>query len=107
VTRWQQLLPGFDATQHLTGPAVVTDDGDGEVSCTTTVRGYHYLRADGDARTWTVAGRYRIGLVADGESWRISALTLDVSYEEGDRALVEQASSRVAAGAPARRPVAS
>jgi hypothetical protein len=27
VTRWRGLLPGFDATQHLTGPVLVSDDG--------------------------------------------------------------------------------
>jgi hypothetical protein len=38
VARWQGLLPGFDATQHMTGPVVLTDD-DGDVRADTHVRG--------------------------------------------------------------------
>src|SRR5690606_21873398 len=43
VARWQGLLPGFDATQHLTGPIVVRQAGEGRVTATTTVRGYHVV----------------------------------------------------------------
>ncbi|WP_084469580.1 nuclear transport factor 2 family protein [Jiangella gansuensis] len=100
VSRWRGLLPGFDATQHLTGPVLTSPapDGDGGVRCVTTVRGYHHL-ADGDLRgTWMVAGRYDIRVTDD----RITAITLHATYEDGDRALTELASARCAAGTGGR-----
>lgn len=83
VARWQDLLPGFDGTQHLLGPLVVADDG--AVAC--DVRGYHRL----DGRTWMVAGRYRLTVDRDG---RIAAIVLRVTYEDGDRGLTATAAGR-------------
>ncbi|SDS39241.1 nuclear transport factor 2 family protein [Jiangella sp. DSM 45060] len=93
VARWRALLPGFDATQHLTGPVLA--DGDRR---TTTVRGYHHL-VDGERRsTWMVAGWYDVRVSGD----RIAAITLHATYEEGDRALTEAATARCEAGAGGR-----
>lgn len=95
VARWRGLLPGFDATQHLTGPVLVSPGG----RCTTAVRAYHHI-ADGDrSGTWLVAGRYDIRV---GEGGRIAAITLHTAYEDGDRALTEVATARCAAGAGGR-----
>lgn len=95
IERWQQLLPGFDATQHLIGPVVVNEADEFTASCTTNVRSYHRV---GDA-AWMVAGRYVIRLVrADGSDWRIAALTLRHYYEDGDRGLVDVATKRAAEG---------
>jgi SnoaL-like domain len=83
VQRWQGLLPGFDATQHLLGPLLVTGD---VVEC--NVRGYHRL----DGRTWMVAGRYTLTL--DGD--RVAGIVLHTAYQEGDTSLVEEATARAA-----------
>jgi hypothetical protein len=89
VARWQGLLPGFDATQHLLGPLVPAADppADG-VWLECNVRGYHRL---GD-REWLVAGRYRIRV--DGGT-AVSGITLDTSYQSGDTGLPEEASRRL------------
>ncbi|MBB5790488.1 nuclear transport factor 2 family protein [Jiangella mangrovi] len=98
VTRWRGLLPGFDATQHLTGPVLEHDDGVGG-RYATTVRAYHHL-VDGDTRgTWMVAGRYDIRV---GDGGRITAITLHAAYEDGDRALTAVAAARCAAGSGGR-----
>lgn len=97
VDRWRGLLPGFDATQHLTGPVVTTELGDREARCRTTVRGYHVFTEDGVTRRWMVAGNYDMRLLRDADRWRISAITLTVIDEEGDRGLVERATARAAA----------
>lgn len=81
IERWQGLLPGFDATQHFLGPLLVTGD---RVEC--NVRAYHHL----GGRTWMVAGRYTLAL--DGT--RISGIVLHTKYEDGDRALTEEAAKR-------------
>lgn len=101
VTAWRQLLPGFDATQHLTGPIVVTSADDAGATCATTVRAYHTVVEDGRTGIWMVAGRYQISLTPSPDTalrWRVSGITLRVAYEEGDRALVERAQARVVAG---------
>lgn len=98
VARWRGLLPGFDTTQHLTGPVLVSPDGAG-FRCATTVRGYHHLVDGGSRATWMIAGRYDIGVDAGG---RITGITLHASYEDGDRALTEAATARCAAGAGGR-----
>src|SRR5215469_18932094 len=50
---------GFDATQHLTGPVVLTDD-DADVRADTHVRGYDHMRGAEGGETW--------GIVAPGGS---------------------------------------
>jgi hypothetical protein len=52
-----------------------------------------------------VAGRYRVSLVRVDGVWRISGITLKVSYEQGDRELVERAQERVAPGRGGRTSV--
>ncbi len=99
LARWQRLLPGFDVTQHLIGPVVVSGGDEDAISCTTNVRGYHRLAG----ATWMAAGRYDMRLVRSGGSeWRIAALTLRCYYEEGDRALVDAATQRVTDGTGGR-----
>jgi len=75
VSRWQSLLPGFAATQHLTGPV----DLEGSVA-RTHVRAHHWM-ADGDR--WTVYGHYVVRLV-DG---RIGELTLRTFWQDGNQDL--------------------
>lgn len=91
VTRWRALLPGFDGTQHFLGTLVATSPGTLEAN----VRGYHRLGGE----TWMVAGWYVL-TTANGEdgSHRITGITLLVTYETGDRSLVELAHQRAAAG---------
>src|SRR5688572_27568251 len=55
VTRWQGLVPGFDATQHLTGPVLAEKDGSG-LLLRTHVRGYHRVEGAEGGSTWAVHG---------------------------------------------------
>jgi hypothetical protein len=88
IERWQALLPGFDATQHFLGPLAVVAGNGGDTVVECSVRGYHRL----DGRVWMVAGSYTL-TVRNG---RIAGIVLHTSYEEGDRALTEEAAKRVA-----------
>ena len=90
---WRGLLPGFDATQHITGPIVVDETAPDEVIARTAVRGYHMLADD----EWMVAGRYTMTLRRES-SWRIAAITLTVSRQTGVLTLPETARARAAAG---------
>jgi SnoaL-like protein len=120
IADWTELATGFDATQHLTGPYVVTSANDHTVTCATTVRAYHHVVEDGGASTWMVSGRYDIrlerenrhpgggdphdadSLVTDRVPWRIAAITLHLGYEDGDRGLVDLARKRSRAGVGGR-----
>jgi hypothetical protein len=89
VKRWQGLVPGFDATQHMTGPCLV-DDRDGAVVAQTHVRAYHRI---GDA-VWGVHGHYVVPLERTSADWRIAGITLRMFYQEGDPDLPARAAER-------------
>jgi SnoaL-like domain len=92
IARWQGLLPGFDATQHLAGPVVLTGDGGPGVRAEAHVRGYHHIQDPDGGQTWGVFGHYTARL-ADG---KITELTLQVFYQEGNLELPGTAAQRAA-----------
>jgi SnoaL-like domain len=96
TARWRALLPGFDATQHMTGPVLLTADNRPGLRADTHVRGYHRL---GD-ETWAVHGHYVARLVGG----KITELTLQVFYQEGNQKLTETATQRAATTPRAPRP---
>ncbi len=95
ITRWQALLPGFDATQHMTGPSLVSGDGDG-TRVDAHVRGYHHLADAEGGPIWGVHGHYVVRLARVDDGWRITDLTLRVFYQEGNTKLPELATERAA-----------
>ncbi len=97
IAGWRQLLPGFDATQHLIGPVVVSANR-GTITAETTVRGYHHLREVPGGSTWMVAGIYSFAVTAAADGWQIESMKLSLAYQEGNTALVQLARDRVAAG---------
>lgn len=99
VTNWRGLLPGFDATQHMTGPVLVTEDG-ADTWLDTHVRAYHRIAEAPGGPIWAVHGHYRVGLDGTG---RIAELTLRVFYQEGNSGLVELAGRRAAESPRAER----
>lgn len=96
VARWRALLPGFDATQHMTGPVLLTSDDRPGLRADTHVRAYHRL---GD-ESWAVNGHYVARLV-DG---KITELTLQLFYQEGNQKLAESATQRARTAPRAPRP---
>ena len=88
VARWQGLLPGFEATQHLTGPVLLTTDEHPGVRAEAHVRAYHHL----DGETWGVYGHY-IARITHG---KITELTLQVFYQDGNLDLPAKATQRAA-----------
>jgi hypothetical protein len=71
----------FEATQHLTGPFVVSPRGDG-LRVRTHVRAYHRTKGAAGGGIWMVAGHYEVQLNPSGDLWKIAALTLHVLYQE-------------------------
>jgi hypothetical protein len=97
LASWVPFATGFDATQHLTGPIAVVRADDRAATGVTTVRAYHHIAAgagDEQSGTWMVSAHYEIGLDRAPDGWKISAITLNLAYEDGDRALVDVARAR-------------
>jgi len=93
VDRARRLFPGLDATQHVLVNAWMQSEGGG-VRVQTSMRADHFL---GGAR-YTLGGSYVHLLADDKGTWRISAVTLTVTWEEGDKGLLATAAERAASG---------
>ncbi|WP_409329637.1 nuclear transport factor 2 family protein [Trujillonella humicola] len=89
VGRARRLFPGLDATQHvLVNPWLQADGGD--VRVRTSMRADHFLGGE----RYSLGGTYEHGVVRDGEDWRIAAVTLTVTWTEGDRELLVRGAER-------------
>ena len=95
IAGWKTLLPGFDATQHLAGPVLVSNDNAAAV-VETHVRGYHRIADANAGNIWMVAGHYTARLTEHDGDWKIAALTLTVFYQEGNLSLPDAARARAA-----------
>lgn len=94
VARARRLFPGLDATSHaLSNPWLRPDDQGLQVQ--TSMRADHLL----DGARYTLGGRYLHWLADTGEGWRIRAVTLVVTWEEGDKGLLATAAERAAGAA--------
>jgi hypothetical protein len=90
IASWKGLVPGFDATQHLTGPILSDVSGaEGRAYCAVTA--VHRL---GDA-SWTVSGHYDIEVSRAGDGWRIRAIRYRHVLTVGDTTLPAQAQERL------------
>jgi hypothetical protein len=85
TAEWAEFAAGFGATQHLTGPVLITGDQAG-----THVIAYHWRPGTGQA--WTVHGHYRARLAGG----RIAELTLHTFHAEGDPTLPSIPAKRAA-----------
>jgi hypothetical protein len=93
IGAWRSFVGAFDATQHLTGPFVVTEGKD-DVSGSTSVRGYHRIAGAAGGDIWVVAGIYHVRFVHRRAGWRIIGLTLKVLYQDGNLDLPKIAQGR-------------
>jgi hypothetical protein len=98
VERWRGLLPGFDATQHLIGPVIVTEDSGRTATAESQARGYHYLSGAEGGAVWMAAGRYRFSMERRDDEWKIGGITFQLAYQEGNLGLPGIAQGLVAAG---------
>ncbi|BDM81183.1 nuclear transport factor 2 family protein [Acaryochloris marina] len=93
MERWQGLLPGFQATQHLLGSFQVEVE-DKAAAIETHVRAYHYIDDAPDSDVWMVAGHYQFQMALQGGRWVIAAIKLVVFYQEGNFELPTLAQTR-------------
>lgn len=95
---WQALLPGFDATQHLTGP-ILTDVFADAARARCAVTAIHRIGAD----HWTVSGHYDFELTRSHDGWAIRSITFHNVMVLGDERLPAKAQERARSLLPADR----
>ena len=103
VAGWRAFAQAFDATQHVTGPIVVSPEPPDRAIAQTHVRAYHRIAGAAGGGTWMVAGHYEVRLAPCQGTWVIAAITLRVFYQDGNLGIPEMARSRVAASTRAPR----
>ena len=89
VGSWKTVLPGFTVTHHQLGNFICRIDGN---RATTFAYGTatHYLE-DEDGSIWTVVGTYDFDLKKMENEWKITAMTFNYKYQDGNRKLIEKA----------------
>lgn len=92
VEGWRGVLSPLQATQHLLGPIDVEVRGtSARAEC--HVRGYHFAPGARSGDEWMVAGHYVMTLVHRDGRWRVAGITLETSYQTGNRKLLEEAAA--------------
>lgn len=91
--RWVEMvketLAPFDATQHVFTGHFITLEGD-SATCVTSMTARHQL---GD-EAQSMGGYYTERFLRTAAGWKIAACRLNITWEEGDRALFERAAAR-------------
>ena len=93
TTGWKTVLPGFTFTQHQIGNFITEVNGDKAHSfCYGTAN--HYLE-NTNGNVWTVVGSYDFDLEKIDGYWRITAMTFNFKYQDGNTRLIEKAIEHV------------
>ncbi|WP_353776987.1 nuclear transport factor 2 family protein [Winogradskyella sp. 3972H.M.0a.05] len=90
---WKTVLPGFTFTHHQIGNFITEVSGVKAHSfCYGTAT--HYLEDD-KGNIWTVVGSYDFELEQSGNDWKITTMTFNYKYQDGNAKLIEKAIENV------------
>ena len=84
------LFAGFVATQHTSTNHVHDVRGD-EATCTSNMQAEHFVAREPDdgltdgADRWTIGGYYTNELVRTADGWKLAKVTLNVTWQTGNR----------------------
>lgn len=93
TTAWKTVLPGFTNTHHQIGNIIIeAHENKAHLFCYGTAT--HYLEDD-NGNIWTVVGSYDFDLVKVDNQWKISTMTFNYKYQDGNIALVTKAIERL------------
>ena len=87
------LFAGFDATQHLSANHVHDIRGD-EATCTSYMRAEHFVLNNEGENYYTMGGYYVDELIRTPGGWKIRGLTLNVTWNRGNRHVLRLATQR-------------
>jgi hypothetical protein len=86
----KRLFAGFEATQHTSTNHVVELRGD-EATCTSNMQATHFVAREPNdgledgAACWTIGVYYINELVRSTEGWKLAQVTLNVTWQTGNR----------------------
>ncbi len=90
---WKTVLPGFTFTHHQIGNFITKVDGNKAHSfCYGTAT--HCLEDD-NGNIWTVVGSYDFDLEKIDGIWKITTMTFNFKYQDGNTKLIEKAVEQV------------
>ncbi len=96
--RWveavRRTISGLKATQHMITNHVITIDGD-EATCVAYVQARHHLPNDAGGSDQTMFGYYTNRFVRKPDGWKIRACKLTVTWNAGNRHILELARRRL------------
>jgi hypothetical protein len=93
IESWKSIMPGFDKTHHQLGNYIVeTDSRVAKVFCYGTAT--HYLSNESKNNLWIVVGSYDLELQTIDEAWRITKMTFNLKYIDGNNELPKMAQDR-------------
>jgi hypothetical protein len=85
----KRLFAGFSATQHTSSNHVHDIRGD-QATCVSNMQAEHFVQrkeddglADGDER-WTLGGYYVNELIRQSDGWKLTEVTLNVTWRSGN-----------------------
>jgi hypothetical protein len=94
IERWSGVLRASQAIQHiLTNQEIVFHEE--EVICTAYVQAHHFQTASGEL-TWTLGGRYILGLTRCEQGWKIHSVTFIAQWVTGDQEVIARSQKRFA-----------
>lgn len=89
ITSWKGILPGFKFTHHQLGNFITSiTNNKAHVFCYGTAT--HYLQDDLGS-IWTVVGSYDFDLIKSSDQWKITSMTFNFKYQDGNTTLIEKA----------------
>ncbi len=93
ISGWKTVLPGFTHTHHQLGNFITEINGHkAHTFCYGTAT--HYLE-DPNGSVWTVVGSYDLDLENIDGHWKITAMTFNYTYQNGNLSLLEKAMKNV------------
>lgn len=87
------LFAGFDATQHLSANHVHDIRGD-IATCTSYMRAEHFVINNEGENYYTMGGYYVDELVRTANGWKICSVNLNVTWNRGNRNVLNLAARR-------------
>ncbi len=91
--RWvadaKRLFAGFETTQHTSTNHVFDLRGD-EATCISNMQAEHFIKRESEdefddgANRWTIGGYYENELIRTEDGWKLSRVTLNVTWQTGN-----------------------
>ena len=89
MENWGSVLPGFAHTHHQLGNFIINEEENkATVFCYGTAT--HYLEDQG-GNVWTVVGSYDFNLEKQNGDWKITSMTFNFKYQDGNKTLIQKA----------------